>query len=344
MKSKVIIVAAASACVAASVCNAQIIDPAFGACYNIRSLGTPANVPANLGGINFMPGNPNVLLVGGAANGGNGALYAVPVTRDANNVITGISGPGVFYSSAVSIDGGVAIAPNNTIFVTTYSNNLLHQIIPGSGGPASTLDLGSFGVVPSTGTCQFVPAGFPGAGRLKIASYSVGYWYDFTISNPVLGVYTLTRNNAVEIVIGGGPEGIVFVGAGNPGFTVPSCLVCEYVGGNVAAYDLDANGDPIPSTRRLMISGLGGAEGGVRDPLTGSFIFSTFGGGNQIVIVEGFNRDCAANFNGDCAIDFFDYLDFVDAFSVSDPTADFNHDEVIDFFDYLDFVDAYSAC
>ncbi len=53
--------------------------------------------------------------------------------------------------------------------------------------------------------------------------------------------------------------------------------------------------------------------------------------------------DCAADFNGDALVDFFDYLDFVDAFSANDPSADFNGDAVIDFFDYLDFVDAFST-
>ena len=40
-------------------------------------------------------------------------------------------------------------------------------------------------------------------------------------------------------------------------------------------------------TCRFM-TGLTGAEGGVIDPLTGDFIFSTFGGGNRIVVVSGF--------------------------------------------------------
>ncbi len=51
---------------------------------------------------------------------------------------------------------------------------------------------------------------------------------------------------------------------------------------------------------------------------------------------------CFADFNCDETVDFFDYLDFVDAFSASLPAADFNEDGVIDFFDYLDFVDAFS--
>ncbi len=52
---------------------------------------------------------------------------------------------------------------------------------------------------------------------------------------------------------------------------------------------------------------------------------------------------CLADFNGDAAVDFFDYLDFVDAFSSGLASADFNGDTVIDFFDYLDFVDAFST-
>ncbi len=52
---------------------------------------------------------------------------------------------------------------------------------------------------------------------------------------------------------------------------------------------------------------------------------------------------CAADFNGDQVVDFFDYLDFVQAFSANEPSADFNGDTVIDFFDYLDFVQAFSA-
>ncbi len=51
---------------------------------------------------------------------------------------------------------------------------------------------------------------------------------------------------------------------------------------------------------------------------------------------------CPSDFNQDGTVDFFDYLDFVDAFSSADPSADFNGDTTIDFFDYLDFVDAFS--
>lgn len=55
-----------------------------------------------------------------------------------------------------------------------------------------------------------------------------------------------------------------------------------------------------------------------------------------------FGTPCPADFNGDSVLDFFDYLDFVDAFSANDISADYNGDSTVDFFDYLDFVDAYS--
>ena len=52
---------------------------------------------------------------------------------------------------------------------------------------------------------------------------------------------------------------------------------------------------------------------------------------------------CRADFNSDGSIDFFDYLDFVDAFTSDDQASDINLDGSIDFFDYLDFVDAFTA-
>ena len=48
-----------------------------------------------------------------------------------------------------------------------------------------------------------------------------------------------------------------------------------------------------------------------------------------------------ADFNHDLVLDFFDYLDFVQAFSSGDQSADFNRDQTLDFFDYLDFVDRF---
>ena len=52
---------------------------------------------------------------------------------------------------------------------------------------------------------------------------------------------------------------------------------------------------------------------------------------------------CPGDFNKDASVDFFDYLDFVSAFTSGDLAADINGDSSLDFFDYLDFVDTFSA-
>ncbi|MDX2147784.1 MAG: hypothetical protein SFZ23_09710 [Planctomycetota bacterium] len=60
--------------------------------------------------------------------------------------------------------------------------------------------------------------------------------------------------------------------------------------------------------------------------------------GLQYILV----RNCPGDFNNDGQVDFFDYLDFSNAFSVEDPSADFNNDGQVDFFDFLDYAAAFS--
>lgn len=53
-------------------------------------------------------------------------------------------------------------------------------------------------------------------------------------------------------------------------------------------------------------------------------------------------RRCSNDFNQDGVTDFFDYADFIGAFSGNDPSADINGDTVLDFFDYADFVQVFA--
>jgi hypothetical protein len=66
-------------------------------------------------------------------------------------------------------------------------------------------------------------------------------------------------------------------------------LISAYDLGKVVAFEVGANGLPIPNTGKDLITGLNGAEGAVIDPVTGDFLFSTFGGGNRIILVSGFS-------------------------------------------------------
>ncbi|MDX2147023.1 MAG: GC-type dockerin domain-anchored protein [Planctomycetota bacterium] len=72
--------------------------------------------------------------------------------------------------------------------------------------------------------------------------------------------------------------------------------------------------------------------------LNGSPQFGVTGG-----FWSAFEIFCPADFNRDSQVDFFDYLDFAQAFATEEPSADFNDDGQVDFFDYLDFAAAFDS-
>ena len=82
----------------------------------------------------------------------------------------------------------------------------------------------------------------------------------------------------------------MYLPGGSPGFPLDSMLVSEYSAGRIGTYAIDADGNPILATWRSFITDLSGAEGAFIDPVTGDFLFSTFGGGNRVIVVSGFDR------------------------------------------------------
>ena len=127
-------------------------------------------------------------------------------------------------------------------------------------------------------------------------SWSSGNWYDLSLTPDGSGTFTPTAATQIDLdpiapgiqSLPGGPEGFVYIAAGNAGFSVDSMLVSDYSANRISAYELDGNGNPLTSTRRDFLTGLTGAEGAAIDPVTGDFFFSTFGGGNRVVKVSGF--------------------------------------------------------
>jgi hypothetical protein len=261
----------------------------FNRSYSVLDLGAPPGVPANYGGLTFRPGTTDRLLIGGQANTSEGALYEIGVTRDAAGHIDGFSGTATRFADAAQNDGGVTEGPGGVLFLARWPVNDVGQTVPGSSITNKIVDLDTFGVTPSPGALQFVPPGQPGAGSFKIASYAGGQWYDADVVPDGSGTYDLA--NVVEVpgsTISGGPEGIVYVPSGSPLFGAPSLLVSEYSAGAVGAYEVDGDGNPLIGTRRTFISGLSGAEGAFIDPVSGDFLFSTFGGGGRVIVVRGF--------------------------------------------------------
>lgn len=278
---------------AAEIASAQTLDPFYAPFYAIVDHGVVPGVIPSYGGLVIDPNDSNALLIGGLANGFSANIYLARFTRDTNQRMREFScGDATVFAAANGIsggiDGGLMYGPGGVLFYTSYNDNVVGQIMPGSTAPDRLISMTELGVLPSLGALCFVPDGFPGAGRLKLASFDAGFWYDTAVVSDGAGTYDILPVIDTGLLIGGGPEGIAYVAAGNPGFAVDSMLVCEWSAGNVVTYEIDSNGDPIPATRRIFIADLSGAEGAVIDPLTGDFLFSTFGGGDRLIRIIGF--------------------------------------------------------
>ncbi len=337
-----LMIAAAGVCAGGAF--GQTIDPYYNCAYTFSNLGFPPGVLANLGGLVFKHDDPNTLLIGGAANQAGANIYAVPVVRDAENQITGWGGTATVFAAAPNIDGGLCYGPDDVLFFARYNMNGLGQIMPGSAAPDRNIDLTALGFTWSVGALTVVPQGFPGAGRLKVFPYNSGVWHDAELTPDGNGTFDVSAP-LTAYSLGGGPEGIVYVEAGASLFPFASVLISEFGTGMVTSYEIDNNGDPIAATRRVFLSGLAGAEGGTRDPLTGDFLFSTFGGAAGVLVVRGFTPDCdvPANINRDCALDFFDVQLFLSSFAAGDLLADFVSDGVLNFFDVQAFLAGFAA-
>ncbi len=287
--------------------NCQTLTPEFvDAGYSILDVGSVPGVPTNYGGLTIRPEEPNTLYIGGAANNSNGALYSIALIRDGEtDQVTGFSGTATLVVATPDIDGGVTYAPNGTLLFTQYSQNGLGQIL--TDDTYITTDLTPYGIASSVGSLVLVPPGYSGAGNFIIASYSGNYLYNVPYTISEAGEY-LISNQTAEVPLDGtadGPEGIAYIPLGSDGFPNPSMVISSYGDGKVVAFDIDATGFPIVSTARDMITDLTGAEGALIDPVTGDFLFSTYGGGNHVIVMSGFESpdDCAGVPFGESILD-----------------------------------------
>jgi hypothetical protein len=295
------ILAACFALAVARPAAAQVVTAPYDTDYTVDLLGQVPGVPTNYGGLTFALDDPDTILIGGSANSGGGILYSIGVVRDEENHITGFVGTANRFAAAAYNDGGVTYGPGDVLFLARWPANELGQNLPGSFETSKIITLGQFGIPSSLSAIAFVPAGFPGAGSFKMVTYSGGSWFDAAVEPDGNGTYDLV-NVASRVQIGGGPEGFVYVPPGSPQFAdFSSILVAEYAAGKIATYEIDGDGDPIVATRKDFLTGLTGAEGAVVDPLTGDFLFSTFGGSNQVVAVRGFGTPNACTDNADCS-------------------------------------------
>ena len=265
------------------------VDPYYAPRYTCFDLGPVPGVPrTKYGGITLTPERcSTTLLIGGDANQQTGKLYAAPVSRDSDGHISGFTQLATVRADAPFNDGGITFGPNQVLFFTRWPSNQLQQTKTGSAIADKVIDLGPLGVASASASLAFVPAGFSSAGALKLVSWGGGQWY--TVAFHPDGDTFAIDSARQELTLPGGPEGFVYVASGSPLFEAPSILVSEWTSNSIATYHVDDQGNPVISTRRPFIAGLGGAEGAYRDPATGDFFFSTWGQSvDRVIVVHGF--------------------------------------------------------
>jgi PKD repeat protein len=253
--------------------------PYCGSGYSIAELGAVPTLPvSSYGGVVVNREDPDQLLLATSAITSQGAIYSVGLARDEERHITGFSAAPVKVASVPYIDGGLTYGPEGVLFTAAWPTQQLIQIEPGSSAPSKVLPLGPLGV--SDVGLNFVPRGFPGACSLKFVNHFNSRWWSSTIAPDGSGTYTVSPGEEKEGLNAlGGPEHLLYVPEGSSTFPDRSTvLVTEYGAGNIVAYTIDGNGDPIPSTRTIVVSGFNAPEAMAVDPLTGDLLVTNLDG------------------------------------------------------------------
>ncbi|MEM6398797.1 MAG: Ig-like domain-containing protein [Cyanobacteria bacterium P01_D01_bin.116] len=250
-----------------------IVGEAFRDIYAAYDLGTPAGVPAMLGGMTFKKlengeFDPYTMLIGGAANNCGGVIMELQVQRGDGGHIIGFDDddnpdtPYVanFYGYSPYIDAGLVHY--------TDLNELLRSSVKGSMRGLS-----------------FVPDDLPGAGALKSTGANATF---STVNYDAEGNITSTD---IETIVGDAGDRLgsfVYMDVNSPGFSEgASLLMAEWSKNQINAYEIDAEGNPVTSDKRLFIDNYEGASGAVVDPVTGDLLFNAMGGDNNVMVVRG---------------------------------------------------------
>ncbi len=275
-----------------------VIAPEFAPFYTAYDLGVVPGVPDPLGGTTVKYGDDATLLIAGNSENGAGQIYSIGVTREACGHIVGFSGASTSVATTPYVDANLTYAPGTggLMFYTQWPQYQLSQLPLGATASARDTNLLTLGLDNTgdqgPGGVGFVPPGYAAAGQLRVVTWPAGRWYhlDLVPDGPLFTVSGAT----LATTLTGNPGGFAYVPAGSPGFPNPSIILAEWsVGGTtmdrVAVYEADANGDPMPATRKEFMTQFPRPWGAYFEPKTGDYLFLSWGtGSDHLYIVQGF--------------------------------------------------------
>jgi len=175
------------------------------------------------------------------------------------------------------------------LFYSEWPVNNLSQLLPGANKPARTTNLTPLGVANSIGGIGFVPPGFVDDGGLRLLSWPNGEWYHLE-RDPDGELFTVSAPKKTA-TLPNGPGGFAYVPKDSPGLDVEHVIVSEWSTNTVGVYKMDPQGDPVVPSRKAFYTAFPRPWGAYFEPLTGDFIFLTWGDGvDRLYIVQGFRK------------------------------------------------------
>jgi hypothetical protein len=273
------------------------LAPEYAAHYTAYELGPVPGVPEPLGGCTVHFSDPSTLLIAGASELPSGAIYSIGVEREPCGHIVGFVGTATQVAATPYVDANLVYDANDLLFYTGWPVFELSQLLPSAASPAVTTDLVALGVDAigdqGPGGVGLVPSPLGGAGELRIVTWPAGRWYHVDIS-PNGNLYDVNAAT-LTTTIPNNPGGFAYVPAGSPGFPNQSLIVAEWrvsspADDKVATYEVDAQGDPLPATRKEFFTTFPRPWGAYFEPVTGDYLFLTWGesGPDRVYIVQGF--------------------------------------------------------
>ena len=266
-----------------------VIAPEFAGLYTTYELGPVSGIDPNarLGGCVISFDDPNTLLIAGDSESPAGTLYSIGVERGNCEHIVAFTGQAVAVADTPYIDANLVYVKSGLLLYSEWPVNNISQLLPGAAAPARTTALDPLGVANSIGGLGFVPPGFADEGGMRLLSWSGGQWNHLD-RQPDGELFTLS-NPQQTAVLPNGPGGFAYIPKGSPGFDEAHIIVSEWSTNTVGVYQADAQGDPIVATRKDFFTAFPRPWGAYFEPLTGDFIFLTWGAGvDRVYIVQGF--------------------------------------------------------
>ena len=269
-----------------------VLAPPFDMYYAAYDLGAPPGIPDPLGGTTVLISDQNTLLIGGASETGAGAIYSIGVTRDSCHHITGFTGTATQVATTPYVDANLVYYNHDLLLYTEWPVFKVGELVGAATTPSLETDLRTVGMASSgdegPGGLGIVPPGLAAAGQLRLVTWPAGNWYHAatTPAPPMLTFNSVTETTTVP----NEPGGFAYVPAGSPGFSAQTIIMAEWGATNqVVVYDADGSGDPMPATRRLFFSMFPKPWGAYFEPVTGDFLFLSWGTGNDhVYLVTGF--------------------------------------------------------